>query len=45
MVNNLSADLAGISHETQSIVLNYLYNASAELGERVVRQIEMQTKG
>ena len=45
LVNNLSADLASISHETRSIVLNYLYNASAELGERIVRQIEMQTKG
>ncbi len=45
LVNNLSADLAGISHETQRIVLTYLYNASPEMGERVVRQIEMQTKG
>ena len=45
LVNNLSADLAGISHETRRIVLTYLYNASPEMGERVVRQIEMQTKG
>ena len=45
LVNNLSADLAGISHETRRIVLTYLYNASAEMGERVVRQIEMQKKG
>jgi catalase len=45
LVNNLSADLAGISHETRSIVLTYLYNASPEMGERIVRQIEMQTKG
>ena len=45
LVTNLSADLAGISHETRRIVLTYLYNASPEMGERVVRQIEMQTKG
>jgi len=45
LVNNLSVDLAGISHETRRIVLTYLYNASPEMGERVVRQIEMQTKG
>ncbi len=45
LVTNLSADLAGISPETRRIVLTYLYNASPELGERVVRQIEMQTKG
>ena len=45
LVNNLSADLAGISHETRNIVLTYLHNASPEMGERIVRQIEMQTKG
>nr|WP_307478471.1 catalase [Cytobacillus purgationiresistens] len=45
LVNNLSTDLAGISHETRSIVMNYLYNASPELGERVDRQIEKKTKG
>ncbi|MFD6211028.1 catalase [Peribacillus sp. NPDC060253] len=43
LVNNLSADLAGISHETRSMVLTYLNNASAELGERVTRQIESQS--
>ena len=45
LVNNLSADFAGISHKTRRIVLTYLSNASPEMGERVVRQIEMQTKG
>ncbi|WP_255551622.1 catalase [Sporosarcina sp. E16_8] len=45
LVTNLSADLAGISHETRRIVLKYLDNASPELGERVVKAIEMQTKG
>lgn len=45
LVNNLSADLAGISDETRRIVLTYLYNASPEMGERVVRQIKTQTKG
>ncbi|NQX68317.1 catalase [Paenibacillus alba] len=45
LVDNLSADLVGISHETQSIVLSYLYNASAELGERVAQQIQMKAKG
>ena len=44
LVNNLSADLAGIPHETRNIVLQYLYHASPELGERVVRKIEIQTK-
>ncbi|WP_377520140.1 catalase [Priestia megaterium] len=44
LVDNLSADLAGISHVTQSIVLSYLCNASAELGERVTQHIEIQTK-
>ncbi|MBE1556224.1 catalase [Sporosarcina limicola] len=44
LVNNLAADLACISPETQRIVLTYLHNASPEMGERVVRQIEMQTK-
>lgn len=42
LINNLSADLAGISHETRSIVLAYLYKASSEMGERVAQQIERQ---
>src|SRR4030095_8302272 len=41
LVDNLAADLRGISQETQGIVLSYLNNASAELGERVARQIQM----
>lgn len=45
LVGNLSADLAGISDGIKSIVLSYLYHASAELGERVSRQIEIQKKG
>lgn len=45
LVNNLATDLAGISHETQRIVLTYLYNASPEMWERVVQQIDMQSKG
>ncbi|WP_246072942.1 catalase [Paenibacillus dokdonensis] len=44
LVDNLSADLAGISHETQSIVLDYLTNASAELGEKVAKQLKMNKK-
>lgn len=45
LVGNLSADLAGISDGIKSIVVSYLYHASAELGERVSRQIEIQKKG
>ena len=45
LVNNLSADLAGISRETQRIVLAYLNKASPEMGERIVRQIDKLRKG
>ena len=45
LVNNISADLAGITHETRHIVLMYLSNASPEMGERVVQQIDIDTKG
>lgn len=45
LVGNLSKDLAGISDGIKSIVVSYLYHASAELGERVSRQIEIQKKG
>jgi catalase len=45
LVGNLAADLSGISHGTQNVVLSYLYEASAELGERVARHIQMQSKG
>lgn len=44
LVDNLAADLAGISPETRNIVLGYLHQASAELGERVSRKIQMQSK-
>lgn len=39
LVDNLAADLAGISSNTQTIVLGYLDQASSELGERVARKI------
>jgi len=42
LVNNLSAGLAGISEETQRIVLTYLSSASPEMGERVTEQIETE---
>ncbi|WP_116231685.1 MULTISPECIES: catalase [unclassified Paenibacillus] len=45
LVDNLAADLKGISHETQRIVLSYLYEASPELGERVAGHIGMKGKG
>ncbi|ULL14471.1 catalase [Paenibacillus sp. H1-7] len=45
LVENLAADLAGVSQETLSIVMGYLHQASAELADRVARQIQMQTKG
>ena len=44
LADNLAADLAGISPETQRIVLGYLHQASAELGERVARKIQTQAK-
>lgn len=45
LVENLAADLSNISREIQSVVLSYLSQASAELGERVSRQIQMHPKG
>lgn len=44
LVQNLANDLAGISDQTRSTVLQYLYNASSNLGGRVLKQIETQTK-
>lgn len=44
LVNNLATDLARISLGTQRIVLKYLYNASPEMWERIVREIDIQTK-
>ncbi|NOV03782.1 catalase [Paenibacillus planticolens] len=40
LVDNLVVDLAGISPETQKIVLSYLYQASFEFGERVTRKLQ-----
>lgn len=40
LVDNLAVDLAGISPETQNVVLGYLYQASSELGEHVARKIQ-----
>ncbi|MBB6731584.1 catalase [Cohnella zeiphila] len=45
LVDNLAADLAGISPGTQKIVLGYLYQASPELGDRVVRQLGKEGTG
>lgn len=45
LAENLAYDLAGISAETRRIVLGHLYQASPELGERVVRQIGAYGKG
>lgn len=45
LVDNLAADLAGISPETQRIVLSYLHQASAELGDRVARHIQTHPHG
>lgn len=45
LADNLAADLAGISPDTQRVVLSYLYQAAPELGEQVVRQIQMEAKG
>ncbi|MFF2889346.1 catalase [Paenibacillus sp. NPDC057967] len=44
LVDNLAADLAGISQETRSVVLGYLSQASPELGERVARQIQASSQ-
>ncbi|HIW32897.1 MAG TPA: catalase [Candidatus Paenibacillus intestinavium] len=45
LVENLAIDLAAISNETEQIVLVYLTNASAQLGERVANQIQMLQQG
>lgn len=44
LVDNLAVDLANVSDATQNIVLGYLSAASAELGERVRRQIAVYAK-
>ncbi|GFN32923.1 catalase [Paenibacillus xylaniclasticus] len=44
LIDNLAAELASISRETQSIVLGYLSKASAELGEHVARKLHAQVK-
>lgn len=44
LVSNLAGDLTGVSANIQSVVLSYLYKASAELGERVARSIQEHGK-
>ena len=44
LADNLAADLAAVSAETQSVVLGYLHSASAELGQRVAAQIAVYAK-
>lgn len=44
LVDNLAADLANASPELQGIVISYLGQACAELGERVARQIPKYVK-
>ena len=44
LVDNLAADLALVSDRTQSIVMKYLYAASAQLGQRVADQIAAYSK-
>lgn len=39
LIDNLASDIATVSLTIQGIVLGYLHNASAELGERVAQQI------
>ncbi|QHT58571.1 catalase [Paenibacillus lycopersici] len=45
LVDNLAADLAGISADTLAIVLGYLSKASPLLGDRVTERIRVQAKG
>ncbi|ACA44015.1 catalase [Clostridium botulinum] len=44
LVDNLASDLAPVSFKIQRIVLEHLHNASAELGERVTKQILVYAK-
>lgn len=44
LVDNLAFDLAGVPCDTQSIVLDYLHTASAELGSWVAQQIGVYAK-
>ncbi len=44
LADNLAADLAAASAETQAIVLEYLYSASDELGQRVAAQIAVYAR-
>ncbi|PWW02909.1 catalase [Paenibacillus cellulosilyticus] len=45
LVQNLAADLSAASPEIQKVVLGYLYQASANLGERIARQIATPKQG
>lgn len=44
LVDNLASELAAVSSKIQKIVLGYLHNASAELGDRVAQQISVYEK-
>jgi catalase len=45
LVENLAADLSGISSEIQRIVLTYLFQASQELANRVSQRIQQPNQG
>ncbi|MCR8656533.1 catalase [Paenibacillus endoradicis] len=45
LVENLAIDLATISNDIEQIVIGYLYKASAQLGERVAKQIQILQQG
>ena len=45
LVDNLAADLVHVSGEIQQVVLGYLHDASAELGQRVAEQISAYSMG
>lgn len=45
LVDNLAGGLSPVNPATQRVVLGYLHQASAELGDRVARAIQPQHKG
>ena len=45
LVQNLAHDLSAVSHEIQTIVLGYLFEADATLAERVAHQVAALKKG
>ncbi len=44
LVDNIAADLAVVSENTRNVVLGYLHNASAEMGQRIAAQIPLYSK-